>query len=249
MLRRLKRIIVPGIYEPTHRYYGFFPTTNLLKILPIFDDNDSVDIIKVQGRRTVYREKKGRRVLPYVTVNDLVERSVILQFDSTRHGKLPVKKIIKILGKLGIDTMAIDGLDIMLPGDKIYPEGETKRRAPVVAMLRSHFEHGLDAEYKAELDEHITPEELGKGLVRSSFDLMYLQDFAYWARGSKAGYFAPNGRAKAEYTLHEDYMMGITEDVETVERVMITIDPQRFLRRIRGYERGKGDVWKLTGVW
>lgn len=249
MMRRLlrRREIVPQTYEPTHKYYGFFPTTNLLNILPVFDGNDSVDIQRIQGERVVQREKKTKRVLPYITRTDYGERSVVLQFDSIRHGKLPVRKAMRTLGGLGTDLMAVDELDVMLPGDRI--PFKPKRKAPIVAMLRSHFEHGPDAAYKKELEGHITPEEFAKGLVRSSLDLMHLQDYAHWARGSRNGFFTPDGRPKAEYVQYADYTRGVTEDVEVVEKVMETIDPQHELRHIRSYERGKGDVWKLTAVW
>lgn len=264
--RRFKRKVISGIYEPTHRYYGFFPTTNILKVLPLLDGNDSVDILKVRGKRAVYRKTKEKRVLPYLTVIDLDEQSVDLQFDSIKHGKLPAGKVMRTMGDIKTDLMAVDELDVMLPGDRIpihslSPRGiyKSKRKAPVVAMLRSHCLHEQfekDSEYKKVLEPksrdgpgYITDEELAKGLVRASLDLMYLQDYGCWSEGSRVGYYTPRGMLKGEYAQPEDYKMGVTEDVEVVERVMGTIDPQRFLRHIRAYERGSGNVWKLTKVW
>ena len=233
MAVRTKSTLVKGAYSMNYRYIGYFPTVNLMKILPLFENNDAANMCRICSFRSGLMRKRKRRPLPYVEVTDLADTRIDIDYNSIRHGSLDVKALENVIVGAGANNAVLRELCIMLPRATIYEEKEKKKGRPIVAIFESHHARAPNGDYKRALDRHIDRNELRGGFKRSSTDLGALQDSTFWVRGSRKGYY-------------KGYREGVMEDAQVIRRILNAIDPDRALRRLREYRRGKIGGWVLV---
>lgn len=219
-----------------YKYVGYFPTVNLLKILKLFDGNENATVYGLKAFRTWTERKRVKKPLPYLTVIDLLDKDIEIDYSHLRHGKLNAKKLTDNASRAGANLVVLWDLSVMLPSEVIFEEETTQkgwRKRPLVATFIAHYAKAPDSDYRRVLEEHMNTNELKSKLKHSSLDLVSLQDARFWIRGSRRGYY-------------KDYKGGIMEEIRPIRRIIRAIDPHEALGRWRQYHKGKKDAWVLV---
>lgn len=219
-----------------YKFVGYFPTVNLLKILKLFDGNKNATVYRLRAFRTWMERKRVKKPLPYLTVIDLSDKDIEIDYSHLRHGKLNAKKLMDKISRAGANLVVLWDLSVMLPSEVIFEE-ETKQKGwqkrPLVATFIAHYAKAPDSDYRKVLEEHMNTDELKSKLKHSSLDLTSLQDARFWVRGGRKGYF-------------KGYKEGIMEEIRPIRQIIKAIDPHAALGRWRQYHRGKADTWVLV---
>jgi len=219
-----------------YKYLGYFPTINLLKILPLFDGNEKARICKLSAFRSWLTSKTTGTPFSYLKLTDFTNRDIKIDYNYLRHGDLDPKTLIDAIAGAGASLVVTEELGVMLPSKVVFEEEAEKKgweKRNLVATFVEHFAKAPDKEYRKTLERHMNREELVARIKHSSLDLMSLQEARFWARGSRRGYY-------------KEYKEGIMEDLHPIRCIMRAIDPDGALGRWRQYKRGKADAWILS---
>lgn len=230
--------------RPQYRWVGYFPTPVFSKIIQLFEHpvirQHDVEIIALSCARTS-REHRARptRPLPFLKLEDVAIRNVSLDYDYRRHGKLNVSELKDTIAQNNIQEMVINSFAAKLKKDWIIGEDETdeelkkyrstwERNPYLAAVFRAVFV-GENGERRAEVEKHLTEEELGRlRFKRTSLELERLQDTRVFLSGGQV------------------VVGDVNTDELLIARIMTAIDYETSLARYAQYRMSAENRWTLV---
>lgn len=222
------------------KFVGYFPTPQFWSIIKLWDDEQVekyIQILSLRCWRAKMAQKNVLTPLPYVDITEIGERTIVVDYNFIKHGKLHIGLLCDTISKYGAKDMVVESICACIPKDLLEDanselEAEAKmwswKTGDKVAAFFRRTKAVANGEFRAEVRK-ATKDWLPMGGKLSSLDLVGLREAHYWHR-------------KGDYGSYEINFME-----RTVRLVMTALDPDGVLGRWREYKRKKGQVWSLVG--
>lgn len=222
--------------EATTRYVGYFPTPQFWTIIGLWNEEDvkkQINILSLKCLRGKMHSKNVLTPLPYIEVTELEVKTVVIDYNYIKHGKLNIEQLCKTVPEQGAKELVVEELCTHIPKDLL--DSELKEEAEIdgwdtgnfVAAIFHRTHVKADGKFREEIKKH-TKEWTEIGGKISSLDLVGLREAKYWHRKGKYGTYDVNF------------------NIRTLRLVMKALDPYGTLGRWREYKKEQGAVWALV---
>lgn len=248
---------MPKVKIHEYRYVGFIPTTSLNKVLEMIEhymNNDKkwvedIEVIELKAFKNKQTSKTERFPLPFFTAIKKSWFTAEIDYNFTYHLRFTdhLKKLREAIEKSGVGDMVVEKIVFSVPKEYVLSEELLKKdkyfsiKSPIhasknfAAVFESKFA-GRNGVYAKIVAAETEEERREYKFKTSALDLVKLQDLKYeWAKNKGTGY--PLG-----------------EDSYTISRVLLNIDPDQLLVKVRQLEKTKVGRWrpikvKAPGEW